>query len=139
METFFYTFRTNKFIDEIEDALGQEVYIIDKYAKDFDKLVEAIKSSGADKVVGIGISKRYTRFETRAYNKLGKNEIVKGDPDRLSLNVLNDSYIKKDNRMTFGPCNYVAFRLKNELSADKKHYFLHIVADDIEKLQAVAF
>lgn len=137
-KVFFYTFRTNKFVGEIERVLGQEVYIVDKYAKDFDKLVDAINASGAVKVVGIGISKRYTRFETTAYNKLGRHEIVKGGPDQLSLSTPTDSYIGQDNRMTFGPCNYVAYRLAVAL-AGKKHCFMHIKPDDIEKLQAEAF
>lgn len=135
---FFYTFRTNKFVGEIERVLGQEIYIVDKYAKDFDDLVDAINFSGAVMVVGIGISKRYTRFETRAYNRLGRYEILKGGPDKLSLSVPKGSSMKKDTKMTFGPCNYVAYRLSVTLT-DNKHYFIHIKSDDIEKLQAEAF
>lgn len=138
MQVFFYTFRTNRFIGEIEKAIGQEVYIVDKYVKGFDQLVESIRLSQATRVVGIGISKRYTRFETTAYNRLGRHEMLKGGPDKLGLNVPNDSSMEKDTKMTFGPCNYVAYRLSVTLT-DNKHYFIHIKSDDIEKLQAEAF
>jgi len=137
-EVFFYTFRTNKYVTELENVLGQEVHIIDKPAQDFGKLLSVIGASGADKVCGIGISKRHTRFEEKTFNRIGKNKIDRSSPEQLSLNVPADSAIKTDTRMTFGPCNYVAFRLKSELP-DKKHYFVHLLAKDIGKLQAVAF
>lgn len=135
---FFYTFRTNKFVGEIEGALGQKVYVIDKPAQDFEKLLYAIEQSGAELICGIGMSKRYTRFEEKTFNRVGKSKIDKDSPDEFELGLPKESAINTDSKMTFGPCNYVAFRLKVKFP-DKKHYFLHLVAEDIGKLQAVAF
>jgi chromosome condensin MukBEF complex kleisin-like MukF subunit len=134
-QTFFYTFRTNKFIDEIEDALGQEVYIIDKYSKDFAKLVEGIKLSGASNLCGIGISKYYTRFEEYTFNKIGKNKIVIDGLEKIKLSIPESKVFNTDTRMTFGPCNYVVYRLGTE--TDLENYFLHIMPKDLSKLKTL--
>lgn len=121
---FFYTFRTNKFVTDIEEALGQKVYVIDRYSKDFDQLKEAVKLSDASVVCGIGISRYYTRFEKFAFNRIGNHEIVKGGPERIKLSILQSNDIESDSRMTFGPCNYVAYRLSVETNSNQ--HFLHI-------------
>lgn len=134
---FFYTFRTNKFIGEIEEALGREVYVIDRYSKDFEKFLEAVRGSGAEVICGIGISRYYTRFEEVAFNKIGKNEIVKSGPSIVKLNIPKSGNIKTDSKMTFGPCNYVAYRLS--LDEGLKNYFLHIRPRDVAKLKTIKF
>ncbi len=134
-QIFFYTFRTNRFIDEIEDVLGKEVYVIDKYSKDFAKFIEAIKLSGASKVCGIGISRYYTRFEEFTFNKIGKNKIVKDGPEKIKLSIPESKVFNNDARMTFGPCNYVVYRLGTETNLE--NYFLHIRPKDLSKLKTL--
>lgn len=136
-KVFFYTFRTNKFVSEIEMALGQKIYVIDKPAQDFRRLLAEIERSGASSVCGIGMAKTYSRFEAKTFNRVGKNRIEQSAPNDFMLDIPDQAAIKTDSKMTFGPCNYVAFRLGSNFS-DKKHYFLHLVAKDIAKLQAVA-
>jgi len=140
--TFFYTFRTNKFVTEIERVLGQKVYVIDRPAKDFAKLLSAIDESGADLVVGIGIVRAKSRWERFCYNQIGKNRISDDAPDRLSLENPSSKTpafagMTIDGKgMTFGFCNYVAFRIASETKL--RNGFLHLRKEDINKLQAVA-
>ncbi len=133
---FFYTFRTNRFVGDIEDVLGERVYVIDRYAKDFDMLMLAISKSGAEAVCGIGISRWYTRFEEMAFNKLGKNRIVKDGEEEVKLSIPKGFGIKSDSRMTFGPCNYVAYRISTE--SKLKNFFLHLKPDDIDLLRELS-
>lgn len=134
--TFFYTFRTNKHVVELEEVLGLKVYVIDKPAQDFEKLLSAIEQSGADSVCGIGMSKLYTRFEEKSFNRVGNSTIDQNSPGEFNLDVPTNSEVKTDSSMTFGPCNYVAFRLRGELK-DKKNYFLHLCPEDMGKLVKV--
>jgi hypothetical protein len=141
-DTFFYTFRTNKFVEDIEAATMQKLYIIDKPAKDFDKLVETIKQSGKTSICGVAISKWMTRFEEESFNKSGNGKALKDcsvESTKLSLPVnLDQLGIRIEKRMTAGPCNYVAFRLAVQFP-EMQSYFLHVRPKDINKLQALAF
>ncbi len=139
MSVFFYTFRTNKFTQDIESILGQEVYVIDRYAKDFDKLVDVIDLSGNESVCGIGISlKGRSRFEKKAFNKIGKNKISLSGPEEVILSTPRESLINWSSGMTFGPCNYVAYRLAIA-KIKKSNYFIHIRPDSFEDLKRVVW
>lgn len=140
-KVFYYSFRTNKFVSEIEKVTGQGVYIIDKPAQDFEQLVQAINSSVPDVIFGIGMNKRMSRFESEAFNKSG---IGKVDKASYLISIGLDTPNRKDragfkvmSRMTAGPCNYIAFKLADRFP-DKRSYFLHLKSDDIYKLQALA-
>lgn len=136
---FFYTFRTNKFVSELEDVLDQKVYIVERPAKDFAKLKSAIEESGVESVVGIGMVKGSTRWESICYNRIGKSEINSGDPESLGLKCLSSKIpafagmTKVGKGMTFGFCNYVAYRISNEVKG-VENSFLHLNPDDVHKL-----
>lgn len=152
----FYTFRTNKFVSELEGLFGEKIFVIEKPAKDFAKLKAAILESGAEQVVGVGMVKGESRWEKFCYNRIGKNVINSDSPERLSLarlvraipdgarkmgysgraginSSLNSSLygISVGEGMSFGFCNYVAFRIKTELSSKLKSGFLHLNAKDL--------
>lgn len=152
--TFFYTFRTNRFVGELEEVLDRKVFVLDKYSKDFGKLLEAIKLSGAGSACGIGMIKRgESRFEEFAFNKIGRFKIDLDAPERIKLTPslvnllkfsrengklrstgsLRGSFVESGVGMTFGPCNYVAFRIS--LETGLKNSFLHLNPKDINKLK----
>jgi hypothetical protein len=135
---FFYTFRTNKFVAELENSLNQKMYVADKPAKDFSKLKAEIEVSGARYVVGIGMTKGTSRFEEEAHNRFGANIIdIKNSSTKLKLSVPGGLGFDSGKGMTFGFCNYVAFRLSNELKGIDNS-FIHLNPDDIRKVQTLA-
>ncbi len=146
---FFYTFRTNRFVGELEVILGERIFVIEKPAQDFAKLKSAIERSGAELVVGIGMVKGESRWESSCYNRIGNNVINSDFPERLSLDCFRSKIpaflfrhtgyagqaarmtedvvsIPVGEGMTFGFCNYVAFRVRAELDAKLKNGFLHL-------------
>jgi hypothetical protein len=136
--TFFYTFRTNRFVDQIEEVLGQEVFVIEKPSKDFARLQSEIKKSGANHVVGLAIiEKGKSRFELETYNRIGVGRAVKSsDLEKVSLNVrsgLEKTGIPSSKGMSYGFCNYVAFRLAASLPKLERS-FIHLKKEDICKL-----
>jgi hypothetical protein len=136
-EVFFYTFRTNKLVTEIEETLGHKLYVIDKPAQDFNELFSAIESSGTEAIFGVGMSRGISRFESKAFNVYGKGLADKAsDLKSIALSVpAQTSGIVVASGMTAGPCNYIAFKLAIHFP-DKKNYFLHLKKEDIKKLQA---
>ena len=123
--TFFYTFRTNRFVDQIEEVLGQEVFVIEKPSKDFARLQSEIKKSGANHVVGLAIiEKGKSRFELETYNRIGVGRAVKS---------LEKTGIPSSKGMSYGFCNYVAFRLAASLPKLERS-FIHLKKEDICKL-----
>ncbi len=140
-DIFYYTFRTNKDVEEIEGNLGQKIFIVSKPAQDFSALVSTIAQSGASKIVGIAMIKGdKSRFEIKTFNKIGTNKAVKGSSyDFYKLNVPDSFYesgFVAEDGMSPSFCNYVCFKLADSMS-DCKHYFIHLNQKDIKKLTQI--
>lgn len=133
--TFFYTFRTNSLKKEMEEVLGQNIYVLDRPAKDFDGLLEAVKSSGAEYVLGIALTKGRSRFEEVAFNRIGKGRVEK-DSDTKEVHLyVSHAGVRSGRGMTYGFCNYAAFKVAVNL--DQKSGFLHLNAKDISRLKSM--
>lgn len=128
---------------ELEDLFGEKIFVIEKPAQDFARLKAAIEKSGAEYVVGIGMVKSESRWEKLCYNRIGRNVINPEFAEKLSLASLGSKIpafagmtegvagIPTGEGMSFGFCNYVAFRIRTEMGTKLKRGFLHLNVGDL--------
>lgn len=133
----YYTFRTNKHIDEIK-ALNSPVFIFGNLKKDLKEFCSILEQGNIDTIIGLAEIHGQTRIESTAINKFGKDKKVNNKGlEKYEMHILKDSKHRVSGEHTTSFCNWAMYKIAEYIKNNKlniRHSFIHFNKADVARL-----